>query len=135
MSNAGDDSNTGLSLADAFLTLQHAADVAGAGDTIFVENGTYAGFDIRNKNGTNGNPIVFKALGNNVLINQSGPIRNDGINVENADYIVIDGFICNDMPGNGNGIRLVLSDNCVVRNCSCDTMPSGVFLRGLPTIF
>ena len=55
-----------------------------------------------------------------MLINQSGPIRDDGINIENADHVVIDGFITNNMPGNGNGIRIVLSDHCVVRNCLCD---------------
>ena len=120
VSNAGDDTNSGLSLADAFLTIQHAADLVTAGDTVFVDDGTYVGFDLRDVNGTAVNPIVFKGLGNNVLINQSGPIRDDGINIENADYITIDGFIVNDMPGSGNGIRLVLSDFCVVRNCSCD---------------
>jgi parallel beta-helix repeat protein len=120
VSNAGDNSNNGLSIGNAFLTLQFAADTAVAGDTVFVENGTYVGFDLRNKNGVSGSPIVFKSTGNNVVINQSGPIRNDGINIENADYIVIDGFISNNMTGNGNGIRLVVSNNCVVRNCSCD---------------
>ncbi|MEM7104934.1 MAG: NosD domain-containing protein [Bacteroidota bacterium] len=120
VSNLGDNSNAGLSLAEAFLTIQHAADLVVTGDTVLVENGVYAGFDVRNVNGTANDPIVFKGIGNNVLINQSGPIRDDGINVENADYIIIDGFIVNDMPGSGNGIRLVLSDHCIVRNNFCD---------------
>ena len=120
VSNSGLNSNSGVSLVDAFLTIQHAADTVVAGDTVFVENGVYAGFDLRNKSGTSGSPIVFKALGSSVLINLSGPIRDDGINIENADYIIIDGFISNDMPGNGNGIRVVVSDNCIVRNCACD---------------
>ncbi|AUC75005.1 right-handed parallel beta-helix repeat-containing protein [Olleya sp. Bg11-27] len=120
VSNSGSNSNTGLSLGAAFLTLQHAADLVIAGDTVFVEDGIYVGFDIRNVNGTATNPIVFIGTGNSVLINQSGPIRNDGINIENADYITIDNFIVNDMPGNGNGIRVVVSDNCIIRNCACD---------------
>jgi hypothetical protein len=121
VSNSGDDTNnTGLTSASAFLTLQHAADQVVAGDTVFVANGTYAGFDLRSPSGTSGSPIVFKAQGTNVLINQSGPVRNDGINIEGPDYIIIDGFIVNDMPGNGNGIRLVLSDFCEVRNNFCD---------------
>ncbi|MCB0661768.1 MAG: right-handed parallel beta-helix repeat-containing protein [Saprospiraceae bacterium] len=120
VSNAGSDTNSGLSLVEAYLTIQHAADFVNAGDTVFVENGTYVGFDVRDVNGTAGSPIVFKGLGSNVLINQSGPVRNDGINIENADYIVIDGFYSNNMPGNGNGIRVVISDHCVVRNCVCD---------------
>jgi len=120
VSNAGNNSNSGLSPAQAFLTLQKGADVALAGDTVFVANGTYAGFDFRNKNGTAANRVVFQAMGVNVLINQSGPIRSDGINIENADYVTVDGFIVNGMPGNGNGVRVVTSDFCVVRNCSCD---------------
>ena len=131
VSNSGDDSNDGLSPGNAFETLQHAADEVSTGDTVLVENGTYAGFDIRNVNGTSTDPIVFMAAGNNVLINTSGPIRDDGINVENADYIVIDGFIVNGMTGSGNGIRVVLSDFCVVRNCSC----SGNAERGIFTGF
>lgn len=120
VSNAGNNSNSGLSLAQAFLTIQKGANVAVAGDTVLVVDGTYAGFDFRNKNGTAANPVVFKTIGNNALINQSGPIRFDGINIENANYVVLDGFIVNDIGGNGNGIRLVNADFCVVRNCSCD---------------
>jgi len=131
VSNSGSDSNDGLTAVNAFETLQHAADTAAAGDTIFVENGTYTGFDLRNKNGTNANPIVFKANGANVIVNQKGPLRNDIINIENADYIIIDGFITNNAPGNGNGIRVVTSDNCIVRNNSCDNNAE----RGIFTAF
>ena len=131
VSNSGSDSNNGLTTTTAFKTLQHAADIVNAGDTVFVENGTYIGFDLRNKNGTNGNPIVFKANGNNVLVNQKGPQRNDIINIENADYIIIDGFITNNAPGNGNGIRVVSSDNCIVRNNRCDNNAE----RGIFTAF
>ena len=128
VSNSGNNSNNGLSMATAFLTIQHAADLVTAGDTVFIANGTYAGFDLRNTNGTAVLPIVFFGLGDNVLLNTKGPIRNDIVNIENADYIVIDGIIANDALINGNGIRLVLSDNCVVRNCSCDNnQERGIF--------
>ena len=120
VSNGGNDSNAGTSIGSPFLTLQHAADQVVAGDTVFVLDGTYVGFDLRDVNGASASPIVFKAMGDSALINVSGPLRDDGINIENADYIVIDGFIVNDMPGSGNGVRVVLSDNCVVRNCRCD---------------
>ncbi len=120
VSNTGNNANSGLSPAQAFLTIQKGADVAVAGDTVLVANGTYAGFDFRDKNGTAANRVVFQAMGASVLINQSGPIRNDGINIENADYVTVDGFIVNGMPGNGNGVRVVISDFCVVKNCHCD---------------
>lgn len=131
VSNAGSDANSGLSPVEAFLTLQYAADIVQAGDTVFVADGAYNGFDLRDRNGTSAAPIVFQASGVNALINQSGPIRNDGINIENADYVVVDGFTVNGMPGNGNGIRVVLSNHCVVRNCRCD----GNAERGIFTAF
>ena len=120
VSNSGNDANSGATLVDAFLTIQHATDLVIAGDTVLVEDGTYVGFDLRDVDGTAANPIVFIGNGTNVLINQNGPLRDDGINIENADYVIIDGFIVNNMPGNGNGIRFVLSDNCIARNCFCD---------------
>lgn len=131
VSNSGNNTNNGLTTTNAFLTLQHVANIVIAGDTVFVENGTYVGFDLRNRNGSDGNPIIFKATGNNVLVNQSGSIRDDIINIENADYITIDGFITNDAPGNGNGIRVVLSDFCVIKNNSCDNNAE----RGIFTAF
>ena len=131
VSNTGSDTNNGLSPDNAFATLQYAANTTQAGDTVWVENGVYTGFDLRDKNGTETAPIVFIAMGDEVIIEQSGPIRNDGINIENADYIILDGFIVNGMTGNGNGIRVVLSDYCVVRNCRCDNNAE----RGIFTAF
>ena len=133
VSNTGNDSNNGLSLANAFLTLQHASDIVAAGDVVRVEDGTYLGFDIRNKNGTSTNPITFLATGDNVVVNQPCPFRNDIINVENADYVIVDGFIIKDAPvGNGlpggNGIRVVVSDHCIIRNNFCDNSAErGIF--------
>ena len=128
VSNSGNNTNDGLTENNAFLTLQHAVGIVTAGDTVFVANGTYTGFDIRNNNGTSASPITFKATGNNVLLNQSRPQRDDIINIENADYIIIDGFTTNNAPGNGNGIRVVLSDHCIIRNNSCDNNAErGVF--------
>lgn len=131
VSNSGDNSNDGLSLENAFLTLHYTTDIVAAGDTIFVENGTYDGFDLRYVSGTSEAPIVYKAMGESVLINTSGPIRDDGINIEEANYIILDGFIVNNMEGSGNGIRVVVANNCIVRNCSCDNNAE----RGIFTAF
>lgn len=120
VSNAGNDNSSGLSPATPFLTLQYAADQVKEGDSVYVLDGTYKGFDIREVYGTNEKQVVFKTLGEDALINEKGPNRNDGINVENCSHIVIDGFTVNDMTGSGNGIRVVVSDNCTVRHCRCD---------------
>lgn len=120
ISNGGSNSNNGLSPGMAFLTIQHAIDSETLlpGDSIIVADGNYAGFDNRSHSGTAGNPLVFYASGTNVRITSSGPLRGDGINIENVDYNVIDGFIVNNMPGSADGIRLVNGDFHVVRNCT-----------------
>ncbi|QCX39291.1 T9SS type A sorting domain-containing protein [Aureibaculum algae] len=130
VSNSGNNSNTGLSESQAFLTIQHAADLVVAGDVVYVLNGTYAGFDVREKNGEVNQYITFKAKDNNVIINQKGPKRNDGINIENCNYIIVDGFIVNNMIGNGNGIRVVVSDHCIVRNNRCDNNAERAIFTG-----
>src|SRR5690349_21394153 len=112
VSNSGNNSNSGLTLPLAWATLQYAANKVAAGDCVLVANGTYVGCYI-SKSGTSGNPIVFKALGNSVTINQPNATTNDGINVENCDWIVIEGFRVINQPR--TGIRVVLADHCVVR--------------------
>ncbi|MEE9371999.1 MAG: hypothetical protein V3V00_03005 [Saprospiraceae bacterium] len=83
VSNSGNDAQNGLSMGTAFATLQYAADQISAGDNVFVENGTYVGFALYS-GGTASDPIVFKAMGENVLINAASS-TNDGINIENAN--------------------------------------------------
>lgn len=119
VSNSGSDTNSGLSIEEAFATIQIGANSAMTGDTVLVLEGDYAGFDHRGASGTATQPIVFLAQGE-VNIISSGPFRDDGINIEGPDYIVIDGFTVNDMVGNGNGIRIVLSDYILVQHNSCD---------------
>lgn len=117
VSNSGSNSNNGLSLLNAFETLQYASDIVSIGDSVFVENGSYKGFN-HSISGTLSAPIVFFLLiGNNVTITEVNSI-NYGINVENADCVVIDGFIVNNLPK--AAIRFALADNCTVRNCRCD---------------
>jgi hypothetical protein len=128
VSNTGNNSNSGNSWAQAWLTIHYASTHIAAGDTVWVQNGTYAGFDCR-INATAANPIVFIAAGNSVVINQANPVTPDGINIENANYIEINGFrVINQTR---NGIRLVNADNCIVRNNFCDNN----FERGIFTGF
>ena len=74
------------------------------------------GFDVRT-NGTSQQPIVFKAIGNNVTINEHNPITNDGINIEGADWIEVDGFNVINQPR--AGIRIVVSDFVKIKNNTC----------------
>ncbi len=114
--NGGNDGANGQSLGSAWATLQHAADVVNPGDTVHVQDGSYAGFYLE-RSGSAGNPITFLAAGANVQISADNGTTPDGINIENASYVVIDGFIVNNRTR--AGIRTALSSFVTVRNCRC----------------
>jgi len=116
VSETGNNSNNGLSQQTAFATLQHAADIVSSGDSVLVLAGNYVGFDIR-ENGSQYSPIVFKAIESNVVIDQQNSTTPDGINIENASWIVIDGFEVKDQPR--AGIRTAVSNFITVRNNYC----------------
>jgi parallel beta-helix repeat protein len=100
-------------------TLQHAAAVVQAGDTVVVRAGTYAGFQITTS-GTAANPIVFDA-DPGVLVNDRHPAVSayaGAINLEGASHVVIDGFTVT-MATYGtvrSSIRSVANTGAVIRN-------------------
>ena len=85
----GDDGAAGTEAAP-WRTLQHAAERVGAGDTVIARAGTYRGFDLR-ASGTEEAPLRF--LGEDgAIINLDNPETPDGINIENASWVEIEGF-------------------------------------------
>ncbi len=95
-------------------TLQHAADSVAAGDTVIVRAGDYVGMQITTS-GTMALPITFRAadgeIARVVADNASTP---DGINIEGADHVVVQGFR---IDGRGRaGIRAVLCEHVVIRD-------------------
>jgi hypothetical protein len=114
--NGGNDGLDGLSIATAWATPQHAADVVDPGDTVHVLNGTYSGFYLE-RSGTPGNPIAFLAESPAVEIVSDNGTTPDGINLEGASYVVIDGFTVNNRTR--TGIRTVLAEFVTIRNCHC----------------
>ncbi len=98
VSGTGSDSNNGLKEGSAFRTLQKAADLVQAGDTVYVMNGTYEQskypnspvLNINQKHGTEIAPITFKALpGHNPLIKST---NIQAINIAGSSHIVIEGL-------------------------------------------
>ncbi len=117
ISNSGNNSNNGLSTAAAFATLQYAADRAIPGDVFLVSDGNYAGFNLT-RNGAAGQPITFRASGNAARITSANAFTNqDGINIEGADYVVLEGLISSGHTR--AGIRLVNSDGSTVTRTTC----------------
>jgi parallel beta-helix repeat protein len=124
VSNSGDNSNNGESIDSAFATLQYAADNVLAGDSVLVLPGDYAGFDLRGVDGTETDPIIFKALGDSVRITDNNSRTDDGINLEGPDWVVIDGFTVIGVPR--NGIRLVTAEHITIKNNTCLNNSRGI---------
>jgi hypothetical protein len=112
--NGGSDGASGLSTAAAWATLNHAAGLVNPGDTVHALDGSYQGFDLR-RSGTAANPITFRAEGSSTQITADNGTTPDGINVENAAYVVIDGFVVNNRTR--AGIRVAVSQFVTVQNC------------------
>src|SRR5205823_8002277 len=91
VATSGNDGGTGTQ-AQPWRTLQHAADVASAGDTVVVEPGTYVGAKFA-RSGTSASPITFSAQ-QGVVVNAAGSQNSNGDDlwVRDADYVTLQGF-------------------------------------------
>lgn len=126
------DENDGTE-ASPWKTINHAATVLGAGDTVLVKEGTYnvgasRGWAVPAVNpshaGEKDDPITFKACpGHRVTITTSGGQAAIG---SGRDYVVWDGFIV-DMTDRMKGIIIFGAKGCVVRYCEVrgNYVPSG----------
>ena len=99
-------------LTQEYLTLQDAADVAQAGETILVYDGVYGGFETV-RGGTAAAPLIVRAVSGGAVVDGSSP-SGDGINVKRTDYVVIDGLSVRNATR--AGIRLFESAGVVVQN-------------------
>ncbi len=115
VATSGSDAADG-SAAHPWQSLQHAADVVNPGDTVIVHAGNYRGFYL-DRDGTAAARIIFQA-DPGVTITQPNATTPDGINVEGADYITIDGFHVVGMPR--TGIRAVTDHDVILRNNDLD---------------
>jgi len=122
---AGSDGAAGDS-AHPWKTLQYAANKVRPGDVVMVLPGDYVGFALA-ASGTANAPITFRAQ-SGVRITQRNSSTPDGINLEGASYIVIDGFEVNGMPR--TGVRTVTNTGVVIRNNRCDANNSWGILAG-----
>jgi hypothetical protein len=111
----GNDAADGSSAAP-WRTLQHAADRVNAGDTVIVRPGNYAGFYL-DTDGAASQRITFRAEPG-ATINQRNSVTPDGINLEGADYVTIEGFTVVGTPR--AGIRSVLNEHVHILNNRLD---------------
>ncbi len=79
-----------------FSTIQSAVDQAGAGDTVLVHTGAYAGFRVE-KSGSAAKPLVVRSEGTGAVISSPGP-TGDGVRFQNVSYVHVVGLDIQKMP-------------------------------------
>jgi len=96
-SSGGDDSNDGLSWANAWLTVNKAATTATGGDTVIYADGTYTlGSGQQSWNsGSSGNVITHQALNSRLAVweNSSDTVGQAGsVHMDGVSYVTLDGI-------------------------------------------
>lgn len=125
VSPTGNDGNSGTTPAQAWATLQHAANTVQAGDIVEVADGNYARFTLSSVTGTSGMPIIFRASGNAAVINSgtsasTTPDNRDAIKIYDCHYVIIHGL--RTLNAYRAGVRVTESFNI--------TIQGGVFSNG-----
>ncbi|TKB68050.1 MAG: hypothetical protein E8D47_00815 [Nitrospira sp.] len=132
VATTGDDNAIG-SAAAPWRTLQRASENVLPGDLIIVRPGRYVGFALGwdgPQNGTTANPITFQGEPGAIIDQRNGRTA-DGINLEGASYIVIEGFsIQNGGTITRAGIRSVTNQGVVIRNNQIDNAGRWGILTG-----
>jgi hypothetical protein len=99
VSQAGNNAWPGTA-AQPWQTLQYAAQQVGAGDRVTVRPGNYAGFNLFTSGALN-SPIEFFAEPGVNITQPNSFTDDDGINLEGASHVIIDGFAVAGMPRAG----------------------------------
>lgn len=126
----GTNSPSGGSSAAPWQTLQYAAGRVAAGDSVIVRPGDYAGFHLTT-DGTASAPITFTAEPG-TRITSRNPITADGVNLEGANYVVVQGFVVDNTGGTITraGFRSVTNHHVTFRNNSADRCGTWGILTG-----
>ena len=133
VSPTGNDSGPGTQQSP-WLTLQNAANEVVAGDTVIVEPGNYAGFALGYENpqtGTASAPITWQAQPG-AVIDARNPYTADGIDLESASYINVEGFTVDNTSGTITraGIRAVNDTNVLIENNTAENCGQWAIFSG-----
>jgi len=138
VAKTGNDANSGTE-ASPWLTMQKAADVAVAGDTVCVKAGTYNESVIPKNSGNAGNWITFMAYpGTQPIVDGTGIGRgiNDGlVHILHKSYIKFSGFKVQNSTGggitvSGRGSAVPWSNVTIENNHTYNTEGGGIIGYG-----
>lgn len=140
VAKTGNDSNSGTTLGNAWLTIQKAANTLQPGDTVFVKAGTYYEQVVPTRSGTSSAWISYKTYSSDlVVINGSGKdlgsSRSGSVQglfyVNGKSFISVEGFSLTNSTAMGASIYGV-SDNVILKNLKIsETQSSGVFVSSI----
>ncbi len=119
VSTIGNDSNSGT-LEQPFRSIQKAADIVVAGDTVYVRNGLYAEKVVVQNSGAADNYITFSSYPDETAILDLSGITmstkfEGGFTINEKKYIQILGFQIQN-SANGLGIICHRADHCILKN-------------------
>ncbi|HVT08107.1 MAG TPA: right-handed parallel beta-helix repeat-containing protein, partial [Polyangia bacterium] len=124
VSPTGSDTASGLAAAP-WRTLQRALDTVKPGDTVTVEDGTYAGLACDTVSGTAAAPIVFQSRNKwgAKITSANGDSPQDFVQFSSCSYITFDGFEVSGAPRSGIAILGNEDDGSdargvVIQNCN-----------------
>jgi len=123
VSTNGADANPGT-LAQPFATIQHAADLAQPGDTVFVRGGTYRETVTPPRSGTASAPIIFE------------PYNGESVTISGADLVTgwsrYQGSVYQATPGwnLGEGNGQILVDGAMVNEAAWPNTGTDLFQPG-----
>ena len=122
----GSDSNSGKSIASAWLTISHAAATMSSGDTTLVEPGAYAERVSISASGTSSAPITFE-----IDPSATGTVTMKGFDIT-ASWIVVNGFTI-DFKANGDpgdyGVHVDGTGNLIENNTIENLCAEGVYVE------
>ena len=130
VSTIGLDTNQGTE-SGPWRTIQHAADRAEPGDTVFIRQGTYAESVVTSKSGNPGNYITFRRYGTEtVIIDAQGGVGDNCIRVSGQDYLK---FVGLDLRGASAAAFSIGddSDHIIIDQLNCHSSRFGIVLAGI----
>lgn len=136
VAKTGNDSTGDGSSGSPWLTIQKAANMVSAGDTVYVHVGTYAEMVTVTADGNISNYITFSNYNSEEVIVDGGSSRTDGFYLNDANYVHITGFTIQDTTKNSfrlNGCSYSIVDNCIMNDPTVGSttgVEGGVRLEG-----